>query len=104
MFIITQLNVSLLIRPNECFTLRSSTTGGVGNGQEGENRSKNNRGVPRALGLPNRVLARIGLVVPDCRHDQISAVDGDHAGLDESRPRVVFLNDGVNAHERDDDA
>jgi hypothetical protein len=43
-------------------------------------------------------------VVPDGRDDQICAVNGDHASLDESRPWVVFLNDGVDAHNRDDEA
>jgi hypothetical protein len=42
-------------------------------------------------------------MVPDSRNDQICAVGGDHAGLDESRPRIAFLDDRVNADERNDD-
>ena len=102
MFLI-KLYVSLR-RANERLALSSSTTRGIRNSQEGENCSKNNCGGPRTLGLPNRVLARISLVVPDSRHDQICTVDGDHAGLDDSRARGVFLNGGVNGHKCDDNA
>ena len=42
-------------------------------------------------------------VVADGGHDEICAVCGDHRRLCKSGTGVVFLYDGVYAHDRDDD-
>ena len=102
--LLVKVDFSVLLGSNECLALGSSAARGIRNSQKCEDRSKDNGGVPRALGLPNWVLARFGLVVADSRHDQICAVDGNHAGLDQTGSRVVLLNDGVDAHHRYDDA
>lgn len=102
--LIIEVDFSALLGPHECLALRSSAARRVRDSQKCEDRSEDNGGVPRALGLPNGVLARFGLVVPDSRHDQICAVDSDHTGLNQTGSRVVLLNDGVDAHHRDDDA
>ena len=102
--LLIEVDFSLLLVANERLALCSSATRRIRDSQECEDRSKNDGGVPRTLGFPNGVLARFGLVVSDSRHNQICAIDGDHAGLDETGPGVVLLNDGVDAHDRDDDA
>ena len=95
---------SFLLVSNKRLALRSGATRRVRNSQKRKDRPKDNSGVPRALSFPNGVLACFCLVVSDGRNNQICAVDGDHAGLDETRSGVVLLNDGVDTHERDDDA
>ena len=102
--LLAEVDFTTLLGSDERFALRSSATRRIRDGQEREYRSKNDGGVPRALSFPNRVLACIGLVVPDSGHNQICTVDGDHAGLDETGSWVVLLNGGVNTHDRDDDA
>ena len=97
------MDFSLLLGSDKRLALRCGTTRRIRDSQECEDRPENNGGGPRALGFPNGVLARFGLVVSDSRHNQICAVDGDHACLDETRSRVVLLNDGVDAHDRDDE-
>lgn len=99
-----ELDFSFLLVTDKRPALCGSTTCRIRDGQECEDRSKNDGGVPRALGFPNGVLARFCLVVSDGRHNQICAIDGDHACLDETRSGVVLLNGRVNAHDRDDDA
>lgn len=102
--LLIKVDFSVLLSPNECLALRSSAARRIRNSQKCKDRSKDNGGVPRALGLPNGVLARFCLVVSDGGHDQICAVDSDHTGLDQTGSRIVFLNDGVDAHHRDDGA
>ena len=100
--LLIEVNVTPLLRPNERLALRGGAAGRVRNSQKCEDRSKNNCCSSCALGFPNGVLARISLVVSNGGHNQVSAVDGDHASLDESGSRVVLLNERVDAHDRDD--
>ena len=102
--LLIEVDFSLLLVADERLALCSSATRRICDSQEREDRSKNNGGVPRALGFPNGVLARFGLMVSDSRHSQVCAIDSNHAGLDETRSRVVLLDDGVDAHNRDGDA
>jgi len=99
-----EVDFSLLLGPNKRLALGGSATRRICNGQECEDRPKNHGGVPRSLGFPDGVLTSFGLVISDSRHNQIRAVDGNHAGLDKTRSRVLLLDGGVNTHNRDDDA
>lgn len=101
--LLIEVNFSLLLGPDKRLALRGSATRRIRDSQECEDRPEDDGGIPRALCFPDGVLARFGLVVSDSGHDQICTVDGDHAGLDETGSRVVFLNDRVDAHDRDDD-
>ena len=99
-----EVDFSFLLVADKSLALGSGATRRICDSQEREDRSKNNGGVPRALSFPNGVLARFCLMVSDGRNNQICAVHGDHAGLDETRSRVVLLDDGVDTHDSDDDA
>ena len=103
MFLI-EVDFSFLLVADKRLALRSGATRRISNSQERKDRPKDNGGVPRALSFPNGVLACFCLMVSDGRNNQICAIDGDHAGLDETGSRVVLLNDGVNTHDSDDDA
>jgi len=99
-----EVDFSFLLVSDKRLALGSGATRRIRNSQERKDRPKDNGGVPRALSFPNGVLACLCLVVSDGRNNQICAVDGDHAGLDETGSRVVLLNDGVDTHDSDDDA
>jgi len=101
--LLIEVDFSFLLVAYERLALCSCATRGIRNSQERKDRPKNNSGVPRALGFPNGVLACFCLVVSDGRNNQICAVDGDHASLDETRSRVGLLNGGVDTHDSDDD-
>ena len=99
-----EVDFSFLLVTDKRLALGSGTTRRIRDSQEREDRTQDNGGGPRALGFPNGVLARLCLMVSDGRNNQICAVDGDHASLDETRPRVVLLNGGVDTHDSDDNA
>ncbi len=78
-------------------------TGRVRDREEREGGTKEERSVLRAGAAAQRV-TRLVRVVPDRGHDEVRAVDGDHARLCEPRARVVLLHGRVHAHERHEHA
>ena len=102
--LLVEVDFSFLLIADKRLALRSSAARRIRNSQEREDRPENDGGVPRALGFPDRVLARFRLVVSDGRHNQVRAVDSNHAGLDETRSWVILLDGGVDTHDRDDNA
>ena len=99
-----EVDFSFLLIADKRLALRSSAARRIRNSQEREDRPENDGGGSRALGLSDRVLARFRLVVSDRGHNQICAVDGNHAGLDETGPRVILLDDGVDTRDGDGNA
>ena len=67
--LLIKLDFSSLLGPDERLALRGGPTSRIRDSQKREDRSKNNGGGSRALGFPDGVLARFGLVVSDSRHN-----------------------------------
>lgn len=98
-----KLNKTLPVLSHERSTLRRRPTGRVRDREERECGAEEQSGVLRAGAAAQRV-ARLVRVVPDRGHDEIRAVDGDHARLREPRARVVLLHGRVHAHDRHEHA
>lgn len=102
-----QLNMTRL-PAHQRAALRSGTTCSIRNGQEGEDGTKHYRRVACALNsaasMTSERITGLVLVVADCGHDQIGAVNGDHTRLGQSGAWVVFLDLGMDAKEGNEGA
>jgi len=99
----SQCDPVFLVFPYQRTTLCGCPSRRVCDGDKREQTTEDDRARPRTSVFCDRVACGMR-VVPDCRHDQVRAVECNHTRLRQPRTWVGLLHSWVDAEEGDNDA
>jgi hypothetical protein len=99
-----QVDLALALLSHECTALRCSAGGRICDSNERKRSTEDeNRGACAICRTRAKGIAFLVSMIAHGGHDEVRAVDSDHSTLGEPRAWIVFLDNGVDTEEGNDD-